>query len=68
MEHGIKEADSLSANQEMSRLSWNPNIHHCIHNSLPQIQLQITKIVYNPGNSVASLLRLLNISSVSGHL
>jgi hypothetical protein len=33
------EANSFSASQEISHILWNPEVHYCIHNSLPPVPI-----------------------------
>ena len=34
------EADSSSPSQEITHTLWNPNVHHCVHNSLSFVPVQ----------------------------
>jgi hypothetical protein len=33
------EANRFAASQEIPRIPWNPNAHHCIHNSPPPVPI-----------------------------
>lgn len=54
------EADDLSASQEIDHLSFNPEIHHCVQNSLPE--------PYELGPYPQNHFFLISTSTLSSHL